>query len=102
MGAFSMMTGSRLRNPARPYSAQNRANVRLDMVSKIFSKWSPDRDEELSRFANLTDSGRFSETIISGKNHEDVMSGCFFEPDDTTMFKMSDGVSLCGSEASRP
>ena len=97
-----MMTDSRLRNPTRPYSAQNRANVRLDMVSPIFSKSTRDRESELSTFAGLTDSGRFSAKIISGNTHQEVRLGCFFGSDDTAMFKMSDGVSLCGSEVSRP
>ncbi|WP_397402292.1 hypothetical protein [Phenylobacterium sp.] len=97
-----MMTDSRLRNPARPYSAQHRPNFRVDMVSTIFSKCSHDLEEELSTSANLMDSGRFSGKTISRNSHEYVISGYFFGPDDTAMFKMSDGVSLCGSEASRP
>ena len=97
-----MMTGSRLRNQARPDRTQNRVNVRPNMVSQIFSKCSRDRGAELSESAELTDSGRISGNIISGNTQKEVTPGCLFGPDDTAMFKLGDGVSPCGSEASRP
>ncbi len=96
-----MMTGSRRRNKARPDRAQNQAIFRLNMISHIISKYSWDRGVELSEYAGLKYSGRISGDIVSGNIQKWVTPGYFFGPADTAIFKLIDGVSPRGSEASR-